>query len=296
MQIFRRHLTLGSDDAPTITNSDLSFYTTGDNNDVIHSVSGGVLTVDGASALTDEELFTSSTTTFTPGGNVNTHDLENNGTITAGSNTFTVDGSWDNNGTFNGDTSTVTFTGTSETISHNSGTFNNLTIDPATAATTTLQDTSITVVGTLNVAVGDTLSLNTGLALTAQGTITLNGTIDGAGTLTITDTSSGPGTTGTLSSITRYDATSANIPSTTLDTRTYSGLVEIYSNQTSARTATLAAGTYNFNNGLNLLAANSANMTLTGTTNNSSVNISGGNLDFTGGGGGSEVIQTGTGW
>ena len=226
------------------------------------------------------------------------------GAVTAPSGTLSVSGNFVNSGTFTHNSGTVLMDGTSNTLAGGDTTFNNLTLDPTSAGTINLSSTGVTVAGTLIVASGDTFSLGSGLYATSTGTITLSGTISGAGTLVITDTSSGPGTGGALSTPTRYDATSAAIPSTTLDARTgvagtgYGGLVEIYSGSSVvARTATLASGTYDFNAGLNIVAANSQNMTLDVTSGNPTITIgaTSGDLDFTGNGSGAESIKAGTG-
>ncbi|MBI4033921.1 MAG: hypothetical protein HY378_00015 [Candidatus Brennerbacteria bacterium] len=255
---------------------------------------GGIYTAATGTTL----ILNGSGQTLTAAGNAfkNLTLTPSGGTLTL-ADSFTVNGNLvlGGAGSISAGTTTVTMASTTATIDGGGKTLNNLTIDPSSAGTITLQNTDLTVSGTLNVASSDTLSISSGRTLTTQGTITLNGTISGAGTLAITDTSGGPGTTGTLSSIVRYDATSADVASSTIDARTYSGLVEIYSNSTAARTGFLSTGTYTFSSGLNILAANTASTTLNAKQSNPTVNISGAALDFTGGGSGSEEIFSGTG-
>ncbi|RJQ14830.1 hypothetical protein C4553_00010 [Candidatus Parcubacteria bacterium] len=304
VNLIERHLTIGSDDNQTITNANLASYdysASTNDADIIFDVDGSNnLTLDNLNSFTDERLLVRLNNNYQPGAvgglSINTHHFQasTSATVTANGNTFNVKGDWLNRGTFTQGTSTVVMSSTSaSTVDHNGGTFYNFTA--TSSSVVNVANTDFTVSNTLTA--NGTLDIASGRTITAQGAITIGGTISGSGTLTITDTSSGPGTGGTLSSVVRYDSTSASIASGTLDARTYGGLVEIYSNSTGARTATMASGTYNFNAGLHVIAANSANMELTGSTNNPTVNIgsTSGNLDFTGAGGGSEVISSGTG-
>ena len=232
--------------------------------------------------------------------------INNNATVSAGTLNGTLGmtigstgGHLVGNGTISFTGGTVTVNGTGNFGGATAWTFSSLTFGDATTDTTTGTGTGgITVTGTLTVAANQTLAISSARTVTAQGTISLSGTISGSDTLIIPDTSGGPGTTGTLSSVVRFDATSADIASTTLDARTYGGLVEIYSTSSAAaRNAILAGGTTNFNGGLNILAANTQNMTLDGSTNNPTISVgsTSGDLDFTGGGSGSEIINSGAG-
>ncbi|GAG91660.1 unnamed protein product, partial [marine sediment metagenome] len=104
-------------------------------------------------------------------GNVDTHDLENDGTITANGNSFTIEGSWDSVGTFTGGTSTVTFDGTggSETLvgtMTGASAFNKLVFN-ASAGGWTIQD-----------AIKVAKANGTDTLLIQQGTVTLG---DGTG-------------------------------------------------------------------------------------------------------------------
>ncbi len=77
--------------------------------DVLYVISWPDTTVTGAGT----ELYIPGGYSYTPLGNVATPHMKILGTLTAGSNTFTVSGNWDHtSGTFNSDTSTVNFTGT----------------------------------------------------------------------------------------------------------------------------------------------------------------------------------------
>jgi len=193
--------------------------------------------------------------------------------------------------------STIFMTGSSKTIDGGGKTVSNLTI----GAGTTLQNTDLTVSGTLTIAASQTLTLNTGLFLTHTGaTLTWGNsasTIDGAGTLRFTDASGGPDTGGTITATTRYDATNGNIASTTFDARTYSGVLELYNNSATNRTITAASGTYTTSGAsshFNPRVDGNGELTVDASTNNPTMTIAG-NLDFTGTGAGSEIIAAGTG-
>ncbi|HFC52993.1 MAG TPA: DUF11 domain-containing protein [Gammaproteobacteria bacterium] len=111
LDLYADHLITRQDEGGTpLDNGDISnadgYY--GDT-DILYYVLGMDLTVRG----TNTELYVPTSHSYQPLGNVTTAHIKINGTVTAGSNTFTVSGNWDNtNGTFNADTSTVNFTGT----------------------------------------------------------------------------------------------------------------------------------------------------------------------------------------
>lgn len=298
--------------ATALTNSHLNTADNG-NAGIRYSVSAGALTVDSGM-----ELHVLSGKTFTPGGAVTTTatgtaagaagDLHIAGTLTMGTNSLTVGGDYNNVGTFNKtntQTTTLAATGTGFTITPGTGAMNNLTVsgDAGGNGTYTLSGADLTVDGALTVNTGDTLTIDTGRILSNTGATNVNndGTINGAGTLRFTDTSGGPdsdaNSTGTYSSVVRYDATAADIPAAVVDARTYGGVVEPYSNSTSARTITANTGTYTLSGSsahLHPIAANDGDLTFDASANNPTVTI-GGDLDFTGTGKGFEVIAAGTG-
>ncbi len=130
IELIAEHLTLGSDDNQTLTNVDLSqydnsvsgdedlFYEVDVNNDLVVDIDG----------ILNEELYIKVGNTYRPdsgnSGNVTTHDIEINGTLTADGNTFTISGNWVNSGIFTANTSTVVLNGSNQTIT-GSSTFNN---------------------------------------------------------------------------------------------------------------------------------------------------------------------------
>jgi len=199
-------------------------------------------------------------------------------------------------------TPTVTMTGNAgNTIGGGSGaiTFYNLTINPSSAATITINSDS-TVYNTLEVAAADTLSIASGKILTHEGaatpTLTLpdTATISGSGTLYYTSSNSFPAT-GSFSAGLRIDGTggSRNI---TDRTGGYGGNVELYSNSGTSKTFTLGNGAVqqiDITGNLTLNANGAGTVELDGNTHDPTVNITG-NLDSTNGGG-TENITTGSG-
>ncbi|MBI4426671.1 MAG: helix-turn-helix domain-containing protein [Candidatus Kerfeldbacteria bacterium] len=272
---------------PTINvGGDLDFTGTGTASEIIQSGTG-TWTVSGNVDFTSGTYTATSGNTLVMNGTTKTltsaaQTLQNvtlSGTITLANATHTVAGNLSlAGGTITAGTSTVTLTGTANSLTGGGNTLNNLTIDPSSAGTITLQTSDVTVSGTLTVETGDTLSLSAGRLLTHSGaTLTLNGTIAGSGTLVIPDTSGGPGTTGTLSSGVRFDATNANIAATTLDARTYGGAVELYSNAAGspARTITFPTGTFTFSSTVTTNRANTGTITVDADTNDPAVTVAG---------------------
>ncbi len=118
--LYQRHLTLGSDDNPTLSNADIDAYdnsVSGDEDIFFDVDANDDLTVDAVSTYTDEYLYVKSGTTYRPGSggsaNVNTTHIEIDGTLQADSNALNINGNWQNDGTFTSNTSTVTMNSTS---------------------------------------------------------------------------------------------------------------------------------------------------------------------------------------
>lgn len=220
-------------------------------------------------------------------------------TFATGSYNMQVDGGWVNNGAGFTSSGTVTLRGGNISGSTDT-TFNNLTIiEGAAPATVTVNGTDDpTVAGTLDVDTGDVLSIGSGRTVTHTGSaMTLDGTISGAGTMIFTNTSSGPGTSGTLSALVRYDSTGGNIANTTFDARTYGSTVTAYSNFAGIRSIAMGAGTQQFNVDLTIVTGASQSGVLTlDASANPTVNINGqGGLYFTKGGSATPAITLGTG-
>lgn len=273
------------DSAGYVVNTGTGTWTVGGNFNLTNMGSfthGGTLVMNGASK------------TLTSNGKT-LNNVTLSGTITLANATHTVAGSLDmTGGTITAGTSTVKMTGTGgKTITGGGVTIANLTIDPTSADTITLQTTDLTVSSTVSIAASDTLSIALGRTLTHTGaTLTLTGTITGAGTYVYSSSTAFP-TAGTISSALRFDSTNN---AQTVSARTFGGAVEFYNNSAStARTITL--GTFmlqlvTFSSNVTLNAANGGNITLSGATNNPTINITG-DIDYTGIGAGTESITTG---
>jgi hypothetical protein len=193
--LYAEHLTIGSADNQTISNSDMSKYdnsVSGDEDIFFDISSGNDLTVDSTTQSTQEELFIVTGNTYRPasagGGDVATHDLEINGTITADSNAISLSGSWDNNATFTAGTSLVTFTASSGTETIDStgasvGSFNDVTFGSGSGTATWNLSSALDVDDDVIIAFG-TLGSNS-QAITVGGDWTNNDTFS-EGTQTVT--------------------------------------------------------------------------------------------------------------
>lgn len=217
------------------------------------------------------------TGTLTSNGNVLQElDIDSSGTVTLAAAVHTVATTLylGGSGTPVVAGSTIAMTGSGQSIIGGDKTINNLTLDGNGTIDLGLSD--ITIAGTLNVTTNDTLSILTGRTLThTGGTFTFpdTATISGAGTLTFTNTSPGPGTTGTLSSGVRFDATNGNI---TMPARTYGGAVTVTNTgTTTGRTVTAGSGTLVFSSTLNLTNTSSGTAVLELNTNDPTTTITG---------------------
>jgi hypothetical protein len=104
MKLYEQHLTLGSDDLPLITNSNIALYdnSVANTNDVFYDVNGSnTLTLCSIFSVTgcyNARLLVLSGTTYRPdsasGGNVTVRNLENDGVFIPDGNTITVTNSW----------------------------------------------------------------------------------------------------------------------------------------------------------------------------------------------------------
>jgi hypothetical protein len=194
MKLYQNHVTLGSADNPTLTNTDLSKFddgkaaAQGHTAEVFDDVTGGNLTVCNVAGCSGARLLIQSGTTYEPSvagsGNVTTPNIQIDGTFIADSNTVTVSGSWLNNSVFTKGTSSVVFsaTSTSETVnstfaSSTSYAFYNVTFGASGAATWSLQSPLVA---------SGTLAVNFGMLKNATNTLTLSGnlTIGVSGTFT----------------------------------------------------------------------------------------------------------------
>lgn len=253
---------------------------------------GGLTIGNAATTMTTTLGGTNPSVTLADAGTITT-----SATLSAGSATLGVGSTFTNNGVFTSSTSTVQFNGTGNIAGSSSISFYKLT---ANGTTTLTVDATVTNALTTNTS--KSLSINTAKTLTDSSTVEVvnTGSIIGAGTLTFTSSSTGgPGSdaasTGTYSSIVRYDATGASIPSAVFDARTYGGDLELFSNVAGSRTITFIAGTYHVSGNLKLItgASQSSSFDATGSGTNPTVNVTG-NLSYTKGGSAIPSITSGT--
>lgn len=287
----------GATNNPTlIISGDVDYTGSGSGSEIIWTGTGP-WTVSGNIDLTGGTFTASSTNLLTMDGTSKTltspsatyAGLTLSGTITLGSNA-TSSGNVSLTGTITAPNRMLVMTGTGATLIGGGNTLRSLLIS---SGNTTLSSSDITV-GTTTISSGATLNINSGRLFTATSTVSLNGTLGGTGTTTLGDGTNPCSTItsgGTLTANIRVDATGGDC---NLTARTYGGNLEIYSNSSSAgRTVTPGSGTHTVSGNLILNAANTQNMTLQGSSNNPTVNVTG-NIDFIGGGSGTEIVTSGT--
>ncbi|MFH0952466.1 MAG: right-handed parallel beta-helix repeat-containing protein [Patescibacteria group bacterium] len=175
---------------------------------------------------------------------------------------------------FTQDQSVVTFdatSGTHDLIADGSFNLYDMILDDGGGGSLQVDvEDNVTVDNDLTITDG-TLNIQSGMTLTHDGaTLTLNDIITGAGRLTYTSSTNFP-TTGTISSILRYDVTDN---AQNMTNRTYGGNVEVYNNSASTRTVTGLAGTITINADLES-STDDAAVTLDLDTNDPIVDISG---------------------
>ncbi|MFT7506932.1 MAG: hypothetical protein ACI92I_000068, partial [Acidimicrobiales bacterium] len=189
-QLFERHLTLGSDDATStpLTNRDIGLYDVTNTEDVFFDVTGDVLTTCGDAGCFDAEIFVNASTTYNPGGNVNVHDIEINGTLISTS-TLYVSGSWDNNATttLTGGAVVMVATSTTESIDTTGAfvsTFSSLEFGTTTGAATWTLSSPLDVDGDLLVTRGVLSRENTAITVAGDLSNGTNGLWTGIGSTT----------------------------------------------------------------------------------------------------------------
>ena len=190
--MFERHLSLGSNDATTtaFTNSEIGLYDFTNSEDLFFDVTTSVLRMCVTTGCSDAELYIKSGVYFTPGGRMVLHDIENNGTFTAGAFTHEINGSWDNNATAVMTGSTVIFaaTSTTETIDNtgaSNGTFNHMTFGTTTGTGVWSLSSALDVDGNLTITRGTFARGTTAMTLAGNFDIGASGFIAGVGTTTL---------------------------------------------------------------------------------------------------------------
>jgi len=205
MTLYERHLAIGSDDHPTISNTDLAYfdYSVSGDEDILHDVDINndlYVCATGQATCGNEQLWVQDGSVFEPATStsefVYTHDVDIEGTIEGDSNTFEVSGSWTNEGIFNADGSSVVFdaTSTSESIDSSSATtssFYDVTFGQGASTATWSLSSPLDVNGSLTLASGTfapgagyTISVAEDLTVESAGVFTKNtGTTTLDGTL-----------------------------------------------------------------------------------------------------------------
>jgi len=103
MVLNRHTLSVGGVGDQSLSVTEVASYTNSSDEDVMPGLSGSVLTVDGGSSYTDEEIEVLSSDTLTVGSSetLTTHHLTITGTLTSTTTAaYNVAGTWTNNGTF----------------------------------------------------------------------------------------------------------------------------------------------------------------------------------------------------
>lgn len=182
-------LTVGSDDNASLVLTDLGLYDNDQSEDVMQTANASVLTVDGGSTYSTEQITIKASNTLTIGTTetLSTHHLSNAGTLTGtGSATFNVFGNWTNSSSFNHNTTTVNFkaTGTGKTINNGASSFYNVIFDGSGGAWSPLTNT---------LTVTNDLTVTNGTFDTATGTanVVVNGNVQcgaSCGTINMTST------------------------------------------------------------------------------------------------------------
>jgi hypothetical protein len=198
MNLYERHISIGSDDAATITNANLSLYDFTNTEDVFYDVNASNdFFACATTGCGDAELIVKAGNVYQPGGggDVRTHDFENNGIFRLNGNTMRVEGSWDNNATTTLATSTVHFiaTSTSEVLDETgavSPSFNNLIFGQSTSTALWTLGSTLDINGSLSTN-GGTFARGT-RTLTLGGNLSngVNGIWTGIGTTTFDGTAS----------------------------------------------------------------------------------------------------------
>ncbi len=193
IRLQKRHITIGSDDLATVSNTNIGMYDFSNDEDLFFDVNGGSdLTLCADVACGDASISILPRNTYTPGtgADITTHDLRNNGTFTPGSNTVRITGSWDNNATTSMTGSTVIFTATTttESIDETGATttgFNNLSFGETSGSGVWNPLSPLTVGGNLTVSYGTLARGTTSISVTGNITTGASGFWTGIGTTTV---------------------------------------------------------------------------------------------------------------
>lgn len=309
LELYERHVSIGSSDNATVSNANLSQYdnsVSGDE-DVIHDVdAGNDLTACALSGCSDVRVYVKSGNTYRPdsasSGNIATHDIRIDGTLVGDGNTITVSGTWDNNSVFTPNTSTVIFTATStsesvDTTGASSYAFNNVTFGQTSGSATWSLATSTDINGNLSLQYGTLTKGAHALFVAGNLSIGANGiyqkgtggfTFDGSGSSTWTDSTASKQDLGavTINGSVKTIQLGSNVKATditigaddTLNASASNYAIEVQGNWTNNNLFVAQGGTVNF-------TATTTGKTITAGSssfNNLVFNGSGGNWSFSG--------------
>lgn len=207
--LYETNLSIGSGDNQTLSNTDISTYdnsVSGDE-DIFFNVDSSNDLTTGLSTPPTGSFYVKASNTYRPdsgsSGNLITHDIVNDGTITADGNTFNANGKWDNNSVFTAGESIVILSAVSgtETIDSTSATtasFNDLRLYYSGDANATynlssaldvngdltIDDDSLAMNGSNNINLAGNLSIGVGGNYTkGTGTFTFDGETGGSGSV-----------------------------------------------------------------------------------------------------------------
>lgn len=241
--LYARHLTIGSGDNQSISNSDLAQYdnSVSSDEDVFLDVTSGNLMMDATTSNSGQTLYVVSGNTYAPGG------------------TATIGGSWVNAGTFTHGSSTVTLNGTTTgyivDANGSSGPFYNLTFN-GSGGGWTATTTDMTVANVLTITTGNFSGGSRTITLSGTSTPFVNNATFTYSTSTVKYT--GNGATGILA---MSGSGGTN------------GYYNLHLMPSSSSAQVLASGTYQVNNSLTV--GNGTNAGATGATNNPTLNVGG---------------------
>ena len=207
LRLQKRHLTIGSDDLETVTNTHLSLYDYTNDEDIFYDVNGSSdLTMCADVSCGDAGIVVRSGNTYSPGtgADVITHDFRNDGTFISGANTLRVSGSWDNNatGTMTGGTVIFTATATAETIDSTGATvsaFNAVTFGETSGTATWTLASPLDVDGALGISYGTLARDAQPISVAGNLTILVGGAVIGMSTTTFDGTNPSTWTDSTAS-------------------------------------------------------------------------------------------------
>ena len=196
MQLSKRHLTLGSNDSPTLTNANLALYTNSNTSDVFFSSgAGNSINLCAQSTCTDARLRILSGTTYQPTADTTVINFQNSGTFLPATSTFRVSSVWNQENTFTPGLSTIIFTATTSSFTplNASSTFDfyNLTFGETSGAATWNVTKPLNVLGNLTIDRGTLARSTSTIAVYQNLSINASGTMTGLATTTFAGTVSG---------------------------------------------------------------------------------------------------------